>query len=280
MMAAGFFLFFTLMKPWGIQNYVVDSLWYLQSLGCCTMIFLFSVLSEAVVTFIFDLPSDYSKDWPYQIKRETGFLLFLTVVLSAAIGQYFTIIQHGWKHWYYFWTDYQGDFTFKWYLDNAAQDVVWCIFVGLYWYFITKSRMKEHKIQELLTLNDTLDQAGAVEEDKSDTVDITGDSRESLTVLPSDILFIESVANYLNIWYFQDGDLRQKRVRNTLKSVEDILSGYPFLLHCHRAFLVNTRFITHVDGNSAGCQIHLFSIERTIPVSKANIEALRCALRK
>lgn len=275
MMSAGFFMFFTLMKPWGMQNYVVDSLWYLQSMGCCTLIFLFSLLSEAVVTYIFNLPCDYSKDWPYQIKRETVFLLFLIVFLSAAIGQYFTIIQHGWKHWYYFWIDRDGSFSLQWYLDNAAQDIVWCIFVAIYWYFMTKSRMKEHKIHELLAINDALDRTEEVEEERTEAVEITGDSKESLTVIPSDILYIESVANYLSIWYFLDGELKQKRIRNTLKNVEETLAGYPFLLHCHRAFLVNTRFITHVDGNSAGCQLHLFSIERTIPVSKANIEALR-----
>lgn len=278
MLAVGFFTFFTLMKPWGIQNYVVDSLWYLQSLGCCTLIFLVSMLAEIIVTDIFHLPSDYSKNWPYQAKREAIILLCLIIILSAAIGQYFTIIRHGWEHWYYFWIDQNGTFTLKWYLDNAAQDVVWCIFVTIYWYFLTKSRIKEHKIQELLALNEAIDKTECIPEIKSDAIDITGDSKDSLTVSPSEILYIESVANYLSIWYFLDGDLKQKRIRNTLKNVEETLSEYPFLIHSHRAFLVNTRFITHVEGNSAGCQLHLFSIDRTVPVSKANIETLRKAL--
>lgn len=275
MLAAGFFLFFTLLRPWGLQNYVVDTLWYLQSMGCCTLIFLVSMLSEVIVTYFFHHPADYSKDWPYQTKREAAILICLIIVLSAVIGQYFTIIQHGWKHWYYFWIDQEGYFTLKWYLDNAAQDLVWCIFVALYWYFMTKSRMKEHKIQELLAINESLEKTDNITEDNAETIDITGDSKESLTVSPSDILYIESVANYLSIWYFLDGDLKQKRIRNTLKNVEEMLAGYPFLLHCHRAFLVNIHFITHVEGNSAGCQLHLFSTDRTIPVSKANIETLR-----
>ena len=163
-------------------------------------------------------------------------------------------------------------------MNNAAQDVVWCIFVAIYWYFMTKSRMKEYWIQELLAINESIDKTDVIPEPKSEVIEITGDSKESLTVSPSEILYIESVANYLSIWYFLDGDLKQKRIRNTLKSVEEMLAGYPFLLHCHRAFMVNIRFITHVEGNSAGCQIHLFSTEKTIPVSKANIEALRNAL--
>lgn len=276
----GFFVFFTLMRPWGLRNSVNDTLWYLQSLGCSTMIFLGAILCEIIVAYLCKFPCDYSKDWPYQIRRKLIFYPLLIIILAACIGQYFTIIEHGWTKWYYFWTGDDGNFTLKWYLNNAAQDLVWCIFIALYWYFVTKSRMKEYKIQELLALNEVIDQAEEVNEEKSENVNITGESKESLSVSPSDILYIESVANYLSIWYFNDGDLQQKRIRNTLKNVEEILAEYPFLLHCHRAFLVNTRFITHVDGNAAGCQLHLFGMERTIPVSKANIDALRQSLAK
>ena len=278
LLSAGFFLFFTLMRPYGLENSVSDNLWALQSLGCCTLIFIGAMFSELIVSYLFNLQCDYSKEWPYQIKRKAIFYLILITLVSALFGQYFTIIEWGLKHWYYFWTDYDGNFTLKYYLNNFRQDLIWLLFVAIYWYFVTNSRMKEQKIQELLSLNDVI---GRNEENEGEVVEkvlIKGESKESLYVSPSDILYIESVANYLSIWYFLDGELMQKRIRNTLKNVESTLSGYPFLLHCHRAFLVNVRFITHVDGNAAGCQIHLFSIDRTIPVSKANIESLRRSL--
>ena len=278
LLSAGFFLFFTLMRPYGLENSVSDNLWALQSFGCCTLIFIGAMFSELIVSYLFNLQCDYSKEWPYQIKRKAIFYLILITLVSALFGQYFTIIEWGLKHWYYFWTDYDGNFTLKYYLNNFRQDLIWLLFVAIYWYFVTNSRMKEQKIQELLSLNDVI---GRNEENEGEVVEkvlIKGESKESLYVSPSDILYIESVANYLSIWYFLDGELMQKRIRNTLKNVESTLSGYPFLLHCHRAFLVNVRFITHVDGNAAGCQIHLFSIDRTIPVSKANIESLRRSL--
>lgn len=279
LLSAGFFLFFTLMRPYGLTNSVGDTLWPLQSLGCCTLIFIGSIISEIVVSRVFHLPPDHSKEWPYHIKRMCLYYPVLIILLSALIGQYFTIIEWGWKHWYYFWTDSDGNFTLKWFFNNFRQDLIWVLFVAIYFLLVTKSRMKEYKIQELLSLNDAIEQVETISDEQVGTVDITGEYRESLSVSPADILFIESVANYLSIWYFKDGELKQKRIRNTLKNVEETLSGYPFILHCHRAFLVNTRFITHVDGNAAGCQLHLFSIDRTIPVSKANIEALRQALQ-
>ena len=275
----GFFVFFSLMRPFGMQNSVGDALWPLQSLGCCTFIFMVALLCEAVVTYVFKKPCDYSKDWHYQIQRKLIFYPLLIIILAAIIGQYFTIIEWGWSKWMYYWQDENGDFTLKWYFNNLLQDVVWCIFIALYWYFVTGSRMKEYKLQELQSLNDALEDTHAEVEEKAEMVTIAGESKESLEVSPAEILYIESIANYLSIWYFKDGELLQKRIRNTLKSVEESLADYPFLLHCHRAFMVNTRFITHVEGNSAGCQLHLFSIERTIPVSKANFDSLRQALR-
>lgn len=280
MIAMGFFVFFTLMRPYGIRNSVGDSLWMLQSFGCCLIIFLIQLFVEVVVTYLFRSPCDYSKDWSYQGKRAAIFYPILIFILAAVIGQYFTIIEHGWGKWYYFWSDYDGKFTLKWYFNNFAQDVVWCLFVALYWYFMTKSRMKEYQLLELLALNDGIEQAMTSPEEKGELVNITGESKESLTVSPSDILYVESVANYLSVWYFLDGELKQKRIRSTLKNIEENLADYPFLLHCHRAFLVNIHFVTHVEGNAAGCQLHLFSIDRTVPVSKANVDALRRALSK
>lgn len=278
LLSIGFFLFFTLMRPYGLENSISDTLWPLQSLGSCTLIFISSLLSDIIVCFIFRLPCDYSKEWSYQIKRGVLLFLFLALLVSAFIGQYFTILQWGWEHWNYFWHDQDGQFSLQWYLSNFYQNLIWALFVSLYGLFMTKSRMKEHKIQMLLSLNNAIDQAEIIEAEQGETVVICGEYKESLVVLPNDILYIESIANYLSIWYFQDDELKHKRIRSTLKNVEETLSVYPFLLHCHRAFLVNTRFITHVDGNAAGCQLHLFSIDRTIPVSKANIEALRKAL--
>lgn len=275
LLSLGFFVFFTLMRPYGIQNSVNDNLWALQSLGCCTLIFIGSIISELIVTYILRLPCDYSKEWPYQVKRKVSFYIILVILVSAIIGMYFTVIEWGFEHWYYYWVDYDGEFTLEYYLNSFTQNVIWTLFVSIYWYFITRSRMKEYKIQELLSLNEVIERVEPAKDEQSASVEITGEYKESLTVSPLDILYIESVANYLSIWYFSEGELMQKRIRNTLKNIEELLSDYTFLLHCHRAFLVNTRFITHVDGNSAGCQLHLFSIDRTIPVSKANIDSLR-----
>lgn len=281
MLGAGFSLFF-LLDPFGLNNAVANPALpmgkFVQIVGEGVVIFIGAIISEVITTYVLNLPCDYSKEWNYQIKRKIPLYVFDIILLSFFVGQYFTVIQWGFGNWFYFWIEQDGSFTLKWYMMNFRQDCSLCVFIAVYWAFLTNSRMKEYKIQELLALNEAIEHTEDIVEEKADAIAIVGESKESLSVSPTDILYIESIANYLSIWYFLDGELRQKRIRNTLKNVEETLAGYAFMLHCHRAFMVNTHFITHVDGNASGCQLHLFSIDRTIPVSKANIEALRQAL--
>jgi len=96
-----------------------------------------------------------------------------------------------------------------------------------------------------------------------------------LTVNPLDVIYVESAGNYLSIVYLNDSELCQKRLRSSLKEVEETLEAYPFLVHTHRAFLVNINFITQVSGNSAGYKISMFSTDRVLPVSKANVPLFR-----
>jgi len=144
-----------------------------------------------------------------------------------------------------------------------------------------RKRFLKQEIEELQALNALLEteqkmlRSRLTKDNVTDKIIIHGDSRESLVVNPLDIMYVESVGNYLNIVYFNDSDVCQKRLRSSLKDIEDTLEAFPFMVHTHRAFLVNINFITQVSGNSAGNKISLFSMDRVLPVSKANVAAFR-----
>ncbi|MCQ2130958.1 MAG: LytTR family transcriptional regulator [Bacteroidales bacterium] len=67
----------------------------------------------------------------------------------------------------------------------------------------------------------------------------------------------------------------QKRLRCSLHDIENMLSPYSYIIHIHRAFLVNMNFITQVSGNAAGYKLQLFGSDKVLPVSKANEPAFR-----
>lgn len=148
-----------------------------------------------------------------------------------------------------------------------------------------KKRFMSIEIEELQKLNALLESeqealhTQQAIENVAEKITICGEGRDSLVVTPLDIMYVESVGNYLNIVYFNDSELCQKRLRSSLKDIEETLKTFPFLVHTHRAFLVNINFITQVSGNSAGYKISMFSTDRTLPVSKANVASFRDKIR-
>lgn len=82
------------------------------------------------------------------------------------------------------------------------------------------------------------------------------------------ILYIESMQNYLRIWYIEDEKVESKIIRNTLKNIQKILEETD-ILRCHRSFLVNTNYIKRVEGNAQGLKLFLDHLENEyVPVSR------------
>lgn len=142
--------------------------------------------------------------------------------------------------------------------------------------FVTNIRIKNFQIEELQTLNNLLSSEQESQNEREDlaaaTVMLNADSNDPLEVCPDGIIYIESVANYVNIVTIDGTEISQHRLRCTLRSIEETLNDFPFIIHIHRAFLVNINFITHISGNAGGYKIQAFGTDKILPVSKANIK--------
>lgn len=102
------------------------------------------------------------------------------------------------------------------------------------------------------------------------TITLLGNSKDSLTLLPQELFYIESSNNYVQVYYKRDEQILQKTLRTTLLQMEVFLSEYQFLVRCHRAFIVNVYQIEKIKGS----KLWLKLIETAIPISrtyKANI---------
>jgi len=88
--------------------------------------------------------------------------------------------------------------------------------------------------------------------------------KESLTLFPQELIYLESTGNYVRINYMMEGKVLQKTFRTTLSKMEETLNEYPFLARCHRAFIVNLFRIEEINGT----KIRLESVDTEIPVSK------------
>jgi len=107
------------------------------------------------------------------------------------------------------------------------------------------------------------------------------DGREEYTLSITDILYLESAANYVELVYYTEGNSKPQKMlfRNTMKNIEAMLSAYPdVFLRCHRSFIVNIEFIKLVKGNSQGINLFLADGIDYIPVSRTNIPQLKALL--
>lgn len=245
------------------------------------------MISEAFVTYVLRKPFCYSDELSVRFHH---FLIcaIITIPLSTAmLNQLLVATRFGWGHWDYAWIDYDGVFSLKWYINKLLPCIVCSAMIQLIVMpIISQIRTMLISLRELKEINQLLEmeQAQLRPHQSDNLVDnkiiLHGDSRESLIVRPLDIMYVESVGNYLSIVYFNDSDLCQKRLRSSLKEVKDTLDRFPFMLQIHRAFLVNINFITQVSGNSAGYKINLFSTDRILPVSKANVAQFRGKIKE
>ena len=90
-----------------------------------------------------------------------------------------------------------------------------------------------------------------------------------------DFLFIESSGNYIDLYFLSDDKIVSKTFRSTLKRALDFFKETPWLIQCHRAYIVNTKNIISTKGNSQGLQLSLKNCENMIPVSKKFVKQVQ-----
>jgi len=107
---------------------------------------------------------------------------------------------------------------------------------------------------------------------------LSGTTKESLEVNPDRLLYIEAYGNYIKIYYIEKDTVKQKSLRATIKQAEDSFPDYPYIVRCHRAFIVNTNNILGIKGNSQGYRLAFKHTPEEIPVSRAYTKTLKSLL--
>ena len=95
----------------------------------------------------------------------------------------------------------------------------------------------------------------------------------------SDLLYVESNDNYVNVIYLEGGDSKRIVLRNTIKNMEQLLMPYN-VIRCHRSYLVNIMNVRrHEKSAQKGATLYFGAeIEAEIPVSKIYLSEVEKAL--
>lgn len=99
----------------------------------------------------------------------------------------------------------------------------------------------------------------------------SGGTKERLEVEADYFCYAEAEGNYVKVVYCpaKGGKTVPKLLRITMKQAEEAVAACPYIIRCHRAFLVNMQKVMKVDGNSQGYRLWLEGCGEEVPVSRA-----------
>lgn len=97
---------------------------------------------------------------------------------------------------------------------------------------------------------------------------IAENEKDRLELRSEDLLYIESADNYSNIVYLKEEKLSRQLLRGSLKRLEAQIT-LPYIIRCHRSYIVNIRQVNEVSGNAQGYKIGFKTTGVTpVPVSR------------
>lgn len=94
--------------------------------------------------------------------------------------------------------------------------------------------------------------------------------KEELRFYPREFIYAESDGNYVIFYLDKNNVIKKEIIRNSINSIEQQLSGIPYFLRIHRAFIVNLKKVRSKQGNTLGYLIKLSGTDIKIPVSRQN----------
>lgn len=292
-------------KPFGLDAWQWQAYVHLVALGVIGLSI--CMITDIILKYVIKMPRSFKKGAEYIIRRNLWFQFINTplVALGICLYRHFVLSDR-----------VEGNlFSVVNFLETLVI-IAFCSFaIGLYWRFKYRSKYLAMELEETRLLNEELKEmqekfllsmstdSTTVDTDvKSDVheqdisavnemeepivksrqqeLTLTGTTNESVTLQISRLLFIEAVGNYVKVTHLSDGQVHTDMLRATMKQMEETLQGYPMIVRCHRAFLVNLGQVEQIVSHSGSTQLLIKHCHESLPVSRSNMAQVKSAIKR
>lgn len=283
-------------KPFGLEAWQWMGLFHLLAMGALGIVSCF--VTEGILIFIIRKPRSLEQGVDYIIRRNLWFQLINTPLVALLICLYRHFVM----------SDLVPGNVLSW--SNFFETlliIAFCSFaIGLYWRFKFRSKYLTAELEETRRLNEQLkrlqqeaeqrvllatqamaaNDSGQQEQPSGSAaqlpqaITLTGTTSETVTVHIPDLLYIEVVGNYVKIYQYIDGQVRNDMLRATSKQIEDDLRAYPMIVRCHRAFLVNLQQVEQIISRAGTMQLVIKHSQESLPVSRSNMAQVKEAIQQ
>lgn len=259
-------------KPFGLGT--VKWFAYVHLLIIWVLGIIVCYFTEAILKYILRMPASLDQGVDYVIRRNLWFQFINTPLCALMVCAYLQFTMGRW-------TDHDP-LSWAGYFQTLLI-LAFCSFaIGLYWRFKFRSRFLAAELEEARLLNGQLQKmqnAADVSEPSSEVV-LTGTTSGSVRLCVHDLLYVESVGNYVKICYLRDGTVCSDMLRATSAQMEESLKDYPMIVRCHRAFLVNLSQVERFVPKDGSMHLILNHCSGQIPVSRSHTAEVKESLKR
>ncbi|MBR5086994.1 MAG: LytTR family transcriptional regulator [Muribaculaceae bacterium] len=271
-------------KPFGLEAWQWQGYVHLLAIGALGIVVCF--ITEAILRYVLRKPGSLDRGVDYIIRRNLWFQLINTPLITLMICLY--------RH--FVLSDKVDANRLSW--SNFFETLVimaFCSFIiGLYWRFKFRGRYLAAELEETKQMNEQLQrlqqqllsqsvtpkpeleaQPSAIH---PSTIDLSGTTSDIVTLHVPNLLYIESVGNYVKVAQFHEGKVVTNMLRSTSKQIEEELSGYSTIVRCHRAFLVNLQQVEKIISKAGSMQLLIKHSNDYLPVSRSNMPGIKQAI--
>ncbi|ADB41711.1 LytTR family DNA-binding domain-containing protein [Spirosoma linguale] len=135
-----------------------------------------------------------------------------------------------------------------------------------------------HVHNEVTTLARTAPVGPATEPVNATVTLVADNEKDSVSLDAEDLLFVESSDNYCTVTYLKNKQVAKPLLRSSLSRLEKQITQ-PYIVRCHRSYIVNLNRVERVTGNAQGYKLHLLSGQFIVPVSRQYNETLIAELK-
>lgn len=254
--ALGIFIFVLFFQPFPLERFDFNNrLIFIAGLGA--IVFLFMVFVRLLFLLLFP-NDDQEKEKPLLHEYLRSYSLFILCSLSFA-----------------FYLRYVGMVRITFFMMLKVMLICLTVPVTLRLYEIIQGL----KVQNEFLMKEKRAIQKRVEQFEDDylhkSVSLHSENgSEAITLMISEMVFIRSADNYVEVVYNDAEGFKRKLIRNTLKSIEQQISMYSSFIRCHRICIINMHFIEKLH-NSGGYWITIKGYDEKIPVSRQYLLKLR-----
>ena len=291
-------------KPFGLETWQWQAYAHLLAMWMLGVATCF--VTEGILKYLIKMPRSYEHGIGYIIRRNLWFQVINTLLITLMICLY--------RH--FLLSDLVESNRLSW--INFFETLLifaFCSFaIGLYWRFKFRSRFLAAELEETRQLNEQLqklqqtseqrkteshtaeeikteeaplpptndleNKTSAVAPNLATGIVLTGTTKETVSLHVSDLLYVEAVGNYVKVYRLdENGNVRNDLLRATSKQIEEQLSGYPMIVRCHRAFLVNLQQVEKIESKAGVMQLIIKHCRESLPVSRSNMSQVKEAIK-